>query len=326
MELEKRDNLKTISYSKSLDNNLRKINNNENLKNIIQKINNKNSNVLRYNQIENLLKPNLRYKGEKDKEIIKLKKKFKKENSALKALERNKTYEEDMIEKSNKSNYQYTLNTEKSLKERKLTSVNISHKYYKKEGLKDYFKKANNIEGNGKVRLLPLFNKSNDIKNKFIKVKSNDTKKIFTEANTTNNTNTKNKNENNNFSEKEKGRIINEYNKSFNKQKQYQKNFYLPRALETDKRINIAFDKYASNNRIFKNPQFYLLSSQNTSYKQKLPSINNNNKGNIKPVDLFKKNNKSFNNLSNINNNNDEKYTDYYLNLRKKDIIKFKVE
>jgi len=60
MELEKRDNLKTISYSKSLDNNLRKINNNENLKNIIQKINNKNSNVLRYNQIENLLKPNLR--------------------------------------------------------------------------------------------------------------------------------------------------------------------------------------------------------------------------------------------------------------------------
>ena len=122
-----------------------------------------------------------------------------------------------------------------------------------------------------------------------------------------------------------KERIINDYN-YFNKQKQYQKNYYLPRTLETDKRINVGFDKYASNNVIFNNPQFYLLSNRNSSFKQKLPYINNMKKGNIKSVDLFKKNNNSFNSLSNRNNKNNEKYTDFYLKLRKKDIIKFKVE
>ena len=77
---------------------------------------------------------------------------------------------------------------------------------------------------------------------------------------------------------------------------------------------------------IFNNPQFYLLNNRNISFRQKLPYINTMKKGNIKPVDLFKKNNKSFISLSNGNNNNDEKYKDFYLKLRKNDIIKFKIE
>jgi hypothetical protein len=99
----------------------------------------------------------------------------------------------------------------------------------------------------------------------------------------------------------------------------------LPKTLETDKRIKIDFDKYATNKVIFNNPQFHLLNNRNISFRQKLPYINTMKKGNIKPVDLFKKNNKSFITISN-GNYNDEKYTDFYLKLRKKDIIKFKIE
>ena len=321
MDLKHKYDIKTIPYSKSLDNRLRKINNNENLKNIIQKINIRNKNLVRYNQIENLLKPKIKHKEEKDKDLISLKKKFKKENSALIALERNKTYEEDIIENSNKTNSEKALNIEKSLKERKMTKINnISQKFYEKEGLYDYFKKMNNKERKNGVKLFPL-NKSNDFKNRLFKVNINDSKKLFTEPNNTNNGN-----KTNNSSEKEKGTIIKEYNQSFNKQKQYQKNYYLPKTLEADKRINIGFDKYATNNVIFNNPQFYLLNNRNTSFRQKLPYINTMKKGNIKPVDLFKKNNKSFISLSNGNNNNDEKYKDFYLKLRKNDIIKFKIE
>ena len=321
MDLKQKYDIKTIPYSKSLDNRLRKINNNENLKNIIQKINIRNKNLVRYNQIENLLKPKIKHKEEKDKDLISLKKKFKKENSALIALERNKTYEEDIIENNNKTNSEKALNIEKSLKERKMTKINnISQKFYEKEGLYDYFKKINNKERKNGVKLFPL-NKSNDFKNRLFKVNINDSKKLFTEPNNTNNGN-----KTNNSSEKEKGTIIKEYNQSFNKQKQYQKNYYLPKTLEADKRINIGFDKYATNNVIFNNPQFYLLNNRNISFRQKLPYINTMKKGNIKPVDLFKKNNKSFITLSNGNNNNDEKYKDFYFNLKKNDIIKFKIE
>jgi len=288
---------------------------------MIQKINIRNKNLVRYNQIENLLKPKIKHKEEKDKDLISLKKKFKKENSALIALERNKTYEEDIIENNNKTNSEKALNIEKSLKERKMTKINnISQKFYEKEGLYDYFKKINNKERKNGVKLFPL-NKSNDFKNRLFKVNINDSKKLFTEPNNTNNGN-----KTNNSSEKEKGTNIKEYNQSFNKQKQYQKNYYLPKTLEADKRINIGFDKYATNNVIFNNPQFYLLNNRNISFRQKLPYINTMKKGNIKPVDLFKKNNKSFITLSNGNNNNDEKYKDFYLKLRKNDIIKFKIE
>lgn len=321
MDLKQKYDIKTIPYSKSLDNRLSMINNNENLKNIIQQINIRNKNLVRYNQIENLLKPKIKHKEEKDKDLISLKKKFKKENSALIALERNKTYEEDIIENSNKTNSEKALNIEKSLKERKMTKINnISQKFYEKEGLYDYFKKMNNKERKNGVKLFPL-NKSNDFKNRLFKVNINDSKKLFTEPNNTNNGN-----KTNNSSEKEKGTNIKEYNQSFNKQKQYQKNYYLPKTLEADKRINIGFDKYATNNVIFNNPQFYLLNNRNISFRQKLPYINTMKKGNIKPVDLFKKNNKSFITLSNGNNNNDEKYKDFYLKLRKNDIIKFKIE
>ena len=243
MDLKQKYDIKTIPYSKSLDNRLRKINNNENLKNMIQKINIRNKNLVRYNQIENLLKPKIKHKEEKDKDLISLKKKFKKENSALIALERNKTYEEDIIENSNKTNSEKALNIEKSLKERKMTKINnISQKFYEKEGLYDYFKKMNNKERKNGVKLFPL-NKSNDFKNRLFKVNINDSKKLFTEPNNTNNGN-----KTNNSSEKEKGTNIKEYNQSFNKQKQYQKNYYLPKTLEADKRINIGFDKYATNN------------------------------------------------------------------------------
>ena len=320
MDLKQKYDIKTIPYSKSLDNSLRKINNNENLKKITQKINIRNNNVVRYNQIDNFLKPKIKHKEEKDKDLKSLKKKFKKENSTLIALEKNKTYEEDKIEKDNKTKSQIDLNIEKSSKERKLTKFNnISHKYYEKEGLYDYFKKINNKEGKNGVRLFPL-NKSNDFKNKLYKVNIGNSKTIFTEPN-----NTKNGNKTNNSSEKEKGTIINEFNKSFDKQKHYQKNYYLPKTLETDKRIKIDFDKYATNKVIINNPQFHLLNNRNISFRQKLPYINTMKKGNIKPVDLFKKNNKSFITISN-GNYNDEKYIDFYLKLRKKDIIKFKVK
>lgn len=333
MDLKKKYNFKTISYSKSLDNSLRKINNNKDLKNIIQEINMVNSNVLGYNQIEKLLKSDLKHKEEKEKYLINLQKKFKKENSKLKELGKNKTYA-DIIEKNNKANSQKALNVDKSLKERKITNIkNIQYNYKDKEGLNDYFKKINNDEGRRKIRLFPLFNKSNDIKNKLIKINLSDSKKLFTESNNKDKMNNKdninyqdntnNANMHNNSSEKE--RIINDYNDSSNKKKQYQKNYYLPKTLETDKRINIGFDKYASNNIIFNNPQIYLLSNRNNSIRHKLPYINNIKKSNIKSVDLFKKNNNSFNSLSN-RNKNDEKYTDFYLKLRKKDIIKFKIE
>jgi len=339
MDLKKKYNFKTISYSKSLDNSIRKINNNKDLKNIIQEINIVNSNVLGYNQIEKLLKSDLKHKEEKEKYLINLQKKFKKENSKLKELGKNKTYE-DIIERNNKANSQKALNIDKSLKERKIT--NILYNYKDKEGLNDYFKKMKNNEGRHKIRLFPLFNKSNDIKNKLIKINLSDSKKLFTESNNkdkininnkdkinindniNNQDNTNNVNMHNNSSEKE--RIINDYNNSSNKKKQYQKNYYLPRTLETDKRINIGFDKYASNNIIFNNPQIYLLNNRNNSIRHKLPYINNIKNSNIKSVDLFKKNNNSFNSLSNRNNKNDEKYTDFYLKLRKKDIMKFKIE
>ena len=78
MDLKKKYNFKTISYSKLLDNSIKKINNNKNLKNIIQEINIVNSNVLRYNQIEKLLKSDLKNKEEKENYLINLQKKFKK--------------------------------------------------------------------------------------------------------------------------------------------------------------------------------------------------------------------------------------------------------
>ena len=309
MDLKQKYDIKTISYSKSLDNNLRKINNNENLKNIIQKINIRNSNI-RYYQIENFLK----HKEEKDKDLINLKKKYKKENSALIALEKNKTYEEDMIEQNNKTNRQKDLNIKNNLKERKITNINsLSHKHYEKEGLHNYFKKINNNEGKYKVRLFPLLNKANDIRNKVKNINLNYSKKLFTEPNNTNNRNKSRKS-----SKKEKERIINEYNKSFSKQKQYQKNSFTPRTLETDKKINNGFDKYISKNIIFNNPQIYLMSNRNITFRQKLPYINIMKKGNIKTIDLFKKNYKSFISLSNGDNNNDDKYTDFYIKLKKK--------
>ena len=315
MDLKKKKyNFKTISYSNSLENSIRKINKNKDLKNIIQEINIINSNVLRYNQIENLLNSD---KEEKDKYLINLQKIFKKEKK-LKKLEKNKTYE-DMVKRNNKANSQKVINIDKSLKERKINNLkNIPYKYNNNERLNDYFKKINNNEGKRKVRLFPLFNKSNDIKNKLIKINLSESKKLFNES-----INKDNSNNHNISSEKEK--IINDYNSSYNKKKQYQKNYYLPRTLETDKRINIGFDKYASNNVIFNNPQIYLLNNRNNSLRQKLPYINNIKKTNIKSIDLFNKNNNSFNSFLKGNNNNDEKYTDFYLKLRKKDIIKFKI-
>ena len=325
MDLKKKYNFKTISYSKLLDNSIKKINNNKNLKNIIQEINIVNSNVLRYNQIEKLLKSDLKNKEEKENYLINLQKKFKKENSKLKELGKNKTYE-DRKERNNKANSQKILNIEESLKEKGITNIkNLLNKYKDKEGLNDYFKKIINNEGRRKVKLFPLFNKSKDLKNKLMKINLSDSKKLLTESNNKDNKdNANNEYMNNNSSEKE--RVINDYNNSSNKKKQYQKNYYLPRTLETDRRINIGFDKYASNNVIFNNPQIYLLSNRNNSLRHKLPYINNIKKSNIKSVDLFKKNNNSFNSLSNRNNINDEKYTDFYLKLRKKDIIKFKIE
>lgn len=324
MDKKKKYNFKTISYSQSLDNSIRKINDNKDLKNIIQEINIIDSNVLRYNQIENLLNSDIKHKKEKDKYLINFHKKFKNEDNALKRLEKNKTYE-DMIQKNKKANSQKTISVEKSLKERKITNIkSLPYKYKGKDRLNDYFKKINNNEGRRRVRLFPLFNKSNDIKSKLMKVNVSDSKKLFTESSNKDNTN--NTHRNDNSSEKEKERIINDYSKSSNKKIQYQKNYYLPKTLETDKRINIGFDKYASNNVIFNNPQFYLLSNRNTSFRKKLPYINNMKKSNIKSVDLFKNNNNSFNILTNRNNKNDKKYTDFYLKLRKKDIIKFKIE
>ena len=324
MDLKKKYNFKTISYSKSLDNSIKNINNNKDLKNIIQEINIINSNVLRYNQIENLLKSDLKDKKEKNKYLINLQKRFKKENSKFKKIVENKA-KEDMTERNNKANSQKIINIEKNLKEKKIANIkNILDKYKDKEGLNDYFKKINNNEERHKIRLLPLFNKSNDIKNKLMRVNLNDSKKLFTEP--INKDNENNTNKHDNSSENEKERIINDYNNSSKKKKQYQKNYYLPKTLETDKRISIGFDKYASNDVIFNNPRIYLLSKHHTSTRKKLPYINNMNKSIIKSVDLFKKNNNSFNSLSNRNYKNDEKYTDFYLNFRKKDIIKFKIE
>ena len=205
MDLKKKYNFKTISYSKLLDNSIKKINNNKNLKNIIQEINIVNSNVLRYNQIEKLLKSDLKNKEEKENYLINLQKKFKKENSKLKELGKNKTYE-DRKERNNKANSQKILNIEESLKEKGITNIkNLLNKYKDKEGLNDYFKKIINNEGRRKVKLFPLFNKSKDLKNKLMKINLSDSKKLFTESNNKDNKdNANNENMNNNSSEKER--------------------------------------------------------------------------------------------------------------------------
>ena len=163
MDLKKKYNIKTISYSKSLENSIRKINKNKDLKKIIQKINILNSNVLGYNQIENLLKSDLKHKEEKGKNSKNLPRNFKTENNSLKKLEKNKTYE-NVIEKDNKSNSLKAINIEKSLKKKKISKFNsIEYKYNVKDELTDYFKEKNK-KGKGRIKLFPLFNnKSSDI-------------------------------------------------------------------------------------------------------------------------------------------------------------------
>jgi hypothetical protein len=108
--------------------------------------------------------------------------------------------------------------------------------------------------------------------------------------------------------------VINDYNSKI-----YPQNVYIPKTIETDRKINVSYGNYASNKVKFKHPQFYVLDSSNSPIRKKLPPINT---GKVKTVDLLRRNRNNFNSIIKKRQN---KYDNLFIALKMKEMIKFKV-
>ena len=300
-----------IQNSLNLDKNLKLINKDKNIENLIQDINIINNNILRYNQIEDLLKSDKKYyDNEKDDDIINLQKyldKIELNQNNIKDEKKQKLIG-DCKQLCNKVYSPVkTIETERDLN-RNFCVKNIKpYKNSIKEAMNSIFRGNKILIRN---RYIPLkYNKTNNDENKLGKLSlsknnnnySNDKDIYDKQINIGNGSNT--------------DRVINDYKSS----KKYQNNFYLPRTIETDRRINVSYGNYASNSIKFKHPRFYVLNTNATPGRKKLPPIK---EGKLNTVDLLRKNNSNFNMLL---KNKSNKFVKYYLDMRMKEFIKFKV-
>ena len=296
--------------SLNLDKNLKLINKNKDIENLIQDINIINSNILRYNQIEDLLKSDIKYDNEKDDDIISLQKyldKIELKHNTIKSEKKQKLIG-DCKELCNKVYSPIkTIETDRNIN-RNFCIKNIKpYKNSIKEAMNSIFRGNKIIIRN---RHIPLkYNKTNNDENKArnlsssknININPNDNDIYDKQIDTKSGANT--------------DRVINDYNSS----KKYQNNFYLPRTIETDRRINVSYGNYASNSVKFKHPRFYVLNTNGTPGRKKLPPIK---EGKLKMVDLLRKNNS---NLNMLLKNKSNKFAKYYLEMRMKEFLKFKV-
>ena len=299
---------KNIQRSITLDKNLKLINKNKDLENLIQDINSINKNIIRYAQIKSLLKSDIKYDNEEDEMhyFQKYLDKIELKQNIIKAPEKQKVFG-DCKRLCNKvyNSPKKTIEIEK----------NINHNFCIKD-IKPYnnsIKEAMNSIFKGKeVRIrnkyFPLcYSKTNDNK-KIINL----AKKLFIEPDVLKeNSDINIKYRNDSYTD----RVIEDY-----KGKEYQNNFYLPRTIETDRRINVSYGNYASNKIKFKHPQFYILNSNNSTARKKLPPIKG---GKLNMVDLLRKNNSQFNMILNKKRN---KFDKFYLAMRMGEIYKFKVD
>jgi hypothetical protein len=306
-----RRNHKINNYSKSLslDKNLKLISKNKDLENLIQDINNINNNIIRYNQIENLLRSDIKYDNEKEPDIINLQKyleinEYKQNN--LKGEEKQKLFG-DFKQLCNKVySPKKTIETENSINKNFCVQNIKPYKNSIKEAMNSIFKR-NEIRIRNKF--FPLKQIKNSNKKNILKLNLDLQNKLFDDSN-----NISSEKEKKYKYESETDRVINDYNS-----KKYQNNYYIPRTIETDRRINISYGNYASNHAKFKHPQFYILNSNKTPIKKNLPPIKNEK---LKMVDLLRKNNSQFNIILNQKEN---KFAKYYLAMRMGEIYKFKV-
>lgn len=299
-----------LPKSLNLDNNLKLLKKNKDIENLIQDINIINNNILRYNQIEELLKSDIKYDNEKDDDIISLQKyldKIELKQNNIKSEKKQKLIG-DCKQLCNKVYSPIkTIETERNIN-RNFCIKNIKpYKNSIKEAMNSIFRGNKIIIRN---RYIPLkYNKTN-----------NDDDKIRNLSLSKNNNNNSNINDtyDKQINSKEgcnTDRVINDYKSS----KKYQKNFYLPRTIETDRKINISYGNYASNSVKFKHPRFYVLNTNSTPGRKKLPPIK---EGKLNMVDLLRKNNSNFNMLL---KNKSNKFDKYYLDMRMKEFLKFKV-
>ncbi len=309
-----KNKIRIFPYSKSLDKKLKLLNKNKDLENLIQDINIINKNIIRYNQIENLLKSDIKYDNEDD-EIINLQKylnkiELKQSNNTnnIIAPEKQKVFSESkqLCNKvySGPKNTN-TINTERIANHQLCIKDIKPYKNSINEAMNSIFKRK-------EIRIrkyFPLYNSKTNDKNKMnnLYINSNFEKKLYTEIN---DNSEKNINYGTNLLT---DRVIEDY-----KSKKYQNNYYLPRTIETDRKINISYGNYASNKVKFKHPQFYVLNTNNTPVKKKLPPIKG---GKLNMVDLLRKNNSQFNML----NKNRNKFDKFYLAMRMGEISKFKI-
>ena len=298
---------KNITHAVSLDKNLKFINKNKDLENLIQDINSINKNILRYAEIENLLKSDIKFDNEED-ELHNLQKNFgtlELRPNNIKATKKQKLFG-DCKQLCNKiyNSPKKTIEAQKNINHKLCIKDIKPYNNSIKEVMNSIFKGKNVKIRN---RYLPLcYSKTNE-KNKI----NNLAKKLFTEPDSKDNSDKNIKFRNDSFTD----RVIEEY-----KEKKYQNNFYLPRTIETDRRINVNYGSYASNKVKFKHPQFYVLNTNNTPIRKKLPPIK---EGKLNMVDLLRKNNSQFNIILNKKRN---KYDKYYLAMRMGEIYKFKVD
>ena len=309
MKQNKKHNNK-LPKSLNLDKNLKLLNKNKDIENLIQDINNINSNILRYNQIEDLLKSDIKYDSEKEDDVITLQKyldKIELKQNNIKSQKKQKLIGDCKILCNKVYSPVKTIETERNLNHNFCIKNIKPYKNSIKEAMNSIFR-GNKILIRNKY--IPLkYNKTNNDNNKIrnlslsknINNNSNDNDIYDKKANIKNGSNT--------------DRVINDYKSS---KKFIKNNFYLPRTIETDKRINISYGNYASNNIKFKHPRFYVLNTNGTPGRKKLPPI----KEKLNMVDLLRKNNSNFNMLLKNKNNI---FAKYYLDMRMKEFLKFKV-
>lgn len=286
----------------TLNKSIKLINKNKDLENIIQDINNINSNLIRYNQIENLLKSDIKIEKEVDsKDLLNyLDKIILKQN--IKGDEKQKLFGD--CKQLCKKVYSpiKTIEAEKNMNPNKFCIKDIKpYNNSIKEAMNSIFK-GNDVKIRNKIFPLNSIKLNNKDK---INLNLNLSKKLFTNSKEITDRQINNRNGS------QTDRAIKDNNSS--------KKLYLPRTLETDRRINISYGNYASNNIRFNHPQFYILNNNHQPVKKKLPPIRGEK---LNTVDLLRKNNSHFNMLLNKKR---EQIARYYLALRMKEIAKFKI-
>lgn len=305
MEIKKK-RIDNIPYSIGIETNSKSNNNNKTIENLNQEINRINKNILKFNKNDNLLKNGTKFDEERELDLVKFQQYL---DSKLETKE-----EEDLMtpEKKQLMGEQVYICNKFYSPNKGLTESTNNIKTYKskfKEGMKLVFDRGET--NNERNKNSPIFNKTR-INNNIFNPNLDSSKKLFTDSNDYNLFERIKKN-------KKKDRqnmIVNGYN-SLSKQRQY----FLPRTIDVDKRNVYTYGNYATNKIKFKHPQIYLLNNCNTPMRKKLPPINDMYGGKINRIDLLSRNDSDFDNLF---NKKQKRYEKYYMAMRIGAIIKYK--